>query len=167
MTLHARLAIALAAAALSASGCHSCRDNAPFPREDSPEQSIANLRHFAQEECWGEAYDLLSARTRDEYGRIEWRLGAPGAEVPGTDIKIRDLILGGTPSKDVVLQADDTRTEERMWYFSDEREGGAQRCRFYQILMLRETAELDDGPAPQWRFGLQDQIDRNIPLCAE
>lgn len=151
--------------ALFSSACCSVRGEAPFPEgELSPEQAVANARFFVEKEAWSELYDLLSSKTRDEYSRIEFRLGVPGAKLPGTEVDIRTLFLR---SQTLSFVPNGENSKELLWLMEDP-DTSHKNCHLFQILLLHEQQQLEDLPKGSvWRFGLQDQIDRQIPLCAE
>lgn len=147
------------------SGC-ACSKNAPFKYAKEPPQAVANLRHYVKEECWDNVYDMLSQRTRDEYGRIFFKLGAPGAKIPQTDIEIAPLFNATNAEDDAFLENGDAGNEV-FWYLQERAKSAEQRCHFFQILMVREKVETDDGDQKLWRLAVQDQADRKINFCAE
>jgi len=169
---------AFLAIAFLVTGCCGCPKLPHGGKAASPEQFGQIFRHAVRNDCWSASYDLLSPRTRSEIpgGYAGWRIKAPSAEIPGTELLIVDFINSGESLAfvpNVEAGSDPTtfgegkiavpKPREYFWLFQAKfKEKGVQRLRLFKFLIVREEAGKD-----VWRLGFQDQIDRNLSFSAE
>lgn len=137
--------------ALVAAGCgcgECCDERLPNGgRATAPSDLVQIVQHESKNECWSEMYDLLSARTRDKYSRLEWRLGVSSIRVPDYDYKVIDVAEKGTYS-DTLMNP--TNESEGFAYY-DYQEPRKKRMRL-KLLLLKEGAS--------WRIAMVDQNER-------
>jgi hypothetical protein len=158
-----RCFVVILASLLVSGGCCACPP-APHAGVETPVELVDNFVHAVREKCRSSSYDLLSDQTRAELPYAAWLLGADSATLPGTDVTLRAIIAEGETIEvlPVPESLEKPGEQARLWLFQDNMElaEGQDRCRLFNVLLV-------SSEAMPWRVGIQDQIDRGIPFCAE
>jgi hypothetical protein len=110
----------------------------------TPENLAAIVRQEANNECWSEMYDQLSAKTRDTYGRAKWWIAISSVKIPEYDYRVVDVVSKG---KFLGALANPTNPHERFALYDYEEPG--KKPLHANVLLLLESDE--------WRVGLEDQ----------
>lgn len=166
-----RLSLLVLALGFMVVGCCSCPPP-PHKDEKQPRHLTENLLHFVKEECYGEAFDRSSVRTREEQSRWGFKFVAGSATLEDVfpaipcKLKLRQILLAGSHLGYLPYDLDapeGTPPTELWWLFEDKLEPEADRPHMFRFLLVKE---LDDGDRV-WRFGMQEMIDRNLSPSAE
>jgi hypothetical protein len=145
------LACAVLLSLLAGCGCAEC-DEERIPHRGhaaTPEDLVQVVQHEAHYDCASEMYDLLSAKTREKYSRLEWRLGVSSIRVPDYDYKVVDVAEKGTF---VAFLPNPLDANEGFAYY-DYQEPGKKKMKLKLLLLLQGT------PA-EWKIAMLDQNDR-------
>jgi hypothetical protein len=143
------LLVFFAALALAGCSCGECsEDRLPNRGKAATEKDLVEIvQHAARNECWSEMYDLLSARTREKYSRLDWRLGVSSIRVPDYDYRVIDVAEKGKYSDTL---PNPTNENEGFAYY-DYQEPSKKKMKL-KLLLLKEGAH--------WRIGMVDQNER-------
>jgi hypothetical protein len=138
-------------AALAGCGCaECCEERLPFRgHATAPDDLVKIVQYEARYECKSEMYDLLSARTRDKYSRLEWRLGVSSIRVPDYDYRVIDVAEKGTY---IEFLGNPQNPDEGFAYY-DYQEPPKRKMKL-KLLLLRE------GTPAEWRIAMLDQNER-------
>lgn len=132
-------------------GCAEC-DEDHLPNKGhaaTPDDLVRLVQHEAKFECWSAMYDLLSAKTREKYSRLEWRLAVSSIKVPDYDYKVVDVAEKGSYGE---FLSNPLNENEGFAYY-DYQEPPKKKMKL-KLLLLKE------GTPAEWRIGMLDQDER-------
>ncbi len=150
-------ALALIIIATLLAGCSSVcdREKMPHAGDASTPENLARIVQYAcRNECWSTLYDVVSAKTRDKYSYVEFRVGFPRLEAPGREGEKVAALVARTG--DVLVARSHLGPEFRLAYLTY-KEGRDEKD--LNVLLIEEK---DDDGKPEWHVALQEQVDRKV-----
>jgi hypothetical protein len=151
------LAAAALVATIALAGCTSVCDREFLPyRGDAstPEHTIALVQYACKNECWRVLYEHTSAKTRDKYSYLEFRVGFPSLKAPDHDETVRELIAATSPE---VLVSHSHLGDE--WRLAILTYGTGKNAKDLNVLLIQEPGE---DEKPEWHVALQEQVARRV-----
>jgi hypothetical protein len=122
----------------------------PKTVEKEVEWVSRKIVYYLKEEEFREAYDLMSWKTRDQWGYWKARIGIFVWTLPGTDLKLPDLIRRSETLAFDIYREKGKEPSEMLWIV--EIKLPDKSSRLFNLLMVKD--ERDKG---RWRLGLRDQ----------
>jgi hypothetical protein len=135
----------------------------PKEAEADAEWVTKKMVYYLKKEEFREAYALMSSKTRNKWGYWKARVGLFIWTLPGTDVKLPELIATSDTLGYDTYKEKDKKPIEIIWILElslPADAGGGTRL--FNLLMIKD--EQDSG---RWRLGLRDQELNGPPIPGE